>query len=291
MKVLIGSVVTSILVILFSGGSARADWYSDFCQNTWIPGYCKLPAAPSPPAKRNNKCVDSGKRGATARCLVPKQTKEYYVDQANRYFDSLDVSKTSYNAPNYHTRAVRWEWRPWLLLTGYYKYWMDWTASALRIADPSTVPTRICLAFPAQPFARCYVAMRYPNHQNNRPCHIYEEFTFNDEGKVTFVEAWSAVPNSRLPSDYKTDPWARSANARRLSTIMPGLGHKDGLVNLISNEMTNAARDPLVDDFRKRATNWESSEALEYIHRTDDVFVQGCGWNLPTAPRLAPLEQ
>jgi hypothetical protein len=286
MKIFISSIIVATLAI--SATNARADWYSDFCQATWVPGFCKLPAAPTPAANRSNKCTDSGKRGATSRCLGPKQTNAYYVEQANRYFDSLDVSKKSYIAPNYHARAVRWEWKPWLLLTGYYKYWMDWTASTLRSVDPSTVPGRICLAFSEQPFARCYVNMQYPNHQKNRPCYIYEEFTFDDAGKVTFVEAWSASPRSRLPSDYKTDPWAKLSSARRLSTIMPGLGHKDGLVNLISTEMTNAAKDSLVDDFRHRATNWEISEANEYIHRTNDVFVEGCDWAPKAAPRLAP---
>ena len=61
------------------------------------------------------------------------------------------------------------------------------TTEAAVALDPSTVPTRDCRAFSVQPFARCYVTFEY----KDGPCPIYEEFVFNDQGEMTFIEAWS----------------------------------------------------------------------------------------------------
>ena len=69
------------------------------------------------------------------------------------------------------------------------------TTNAALALDPSTVPVRDCRAFSVQPFARCYVTFEYAEGS----CPIYEEFVFNDQGEMTFIEAcraWKAVHGS-----------------------------------------------------------------------------------------------
>jgi hypothetical protein len=50
---------------------------------------------------------------ALATALTPQQPPEYYVEQANKYFDTLDTSADPNSAPNYSTLVARWELPPW----------------------------------------------------------------------------------------------------------------------------------------------------------------------------------
>ena len=127
-----------------------------------------------------NACRDEGTEGATAACLEPTLPPEHYVEQALLYFDTLDVDAPIENVPDYHPLVARWEWPPWLLLTGFGAEDMIDTGLSLRELDPSTVPERDCRFFETQPFARCYVVFEY----EEGPCPIYEEFTFDAEGRV-----------------------------------------------------------------------------------------------------------
>ena len=99
--------------------------------------------------------ADCGGDGATAACLAPSLPPEHYVDEALKYFDTLDVSADRSRIPDYHPQVARWEWPPWLLLTGYGADDMTATADVLRQIDPSAVPERDCRFFDVQPFARC----------------------------------------------------------------------------------------------------------------------------------------
>ena len=162
-------------------------------------------------------CADAGTRGATAGCLEPTQAPEYYVDQALAYFDTLDVDADPESVPDHHEDVARWEWPPWLLLTGFGRDTMITTSNLLRAGDPSTVPERDCRFFETQPFARCYVEFEY----ERGPCPIYEEFAFDDSGKMTFIEAWSDLDGLRPTAP--DDPWAESPDFERLSTRVPGL--------------------------------------------------------------------
>ena len=112
-------------------------------------------------------CLDEGTAGATATCLAPTQTPEFYVDEALKYFDTLDTSADRARIPRYSERVVRWEWPPWLLLTGYGAEAMTLTADVLRQVDPSTVPDRECRFFDTQPFARCYIVFEYEEGRGN----------------------------------------------------------------------------------------------------------------------------
>jgi hypothetical protein len=218
-------------------------------------------------------CLNVGTPGATARCLTPVHEPEYYVAQANAYFDTLDVAAPADSVPNYAPLVARWEWPPWLLLTGYGKQDMIEVSQGLKVLDPSTVPWRDCRFFPVQPFARCRVSFSYANG----PCPIYEEFTFNDAGEMTFIEAWSDLPELLPLADH--DPWGEADDVPRLATRIPGLGRTDGRIDLDSSWMVEAASaDPQIADFALRASDWWTWWLDAVNHAEADTFAQGCGW-------------
>jgi hypothetical protein len=221
-----------------------------------------------------NDCRNANTDGATPRCLAPTLDADYYVDQALKYFDTLDIDADRDRVPDYAPDVARWEWPPWLLLTGLGAEDMISTAGTLRNEDPSTVPVRDCRFFDKQPFARCYVEFVY----EEGPCPIYEEFTFNEAGQTTFIEAWSNLP-ALLPQG-EADAWAEASDYPRLATRIPGLGTPKGALDIRSQWMREAAdNDPDVADFAERATDWWGYwyDALE---KSDpDFFAQGCGWD------------
>ncbi len=220
-------------------------------------------------------CLNPGTDGATARCLTPTMPAEHYVEQALAYFDTLDIDADRSSVPDYAPFVARWEWPPWLLLTAFGADDMNSTADSLRTLDPSTVPERDCRYFDTQPFARCYIVFEYEEGR----CPIYEEFTFNDAGQVTFIEAWSDQPGM-LPMDRDADPWAESPDVPRLATRVPGLGTPDGTVALDTPWMEDASADDAdLADFALRASDWwrywfELVGSIE-----PDYFAVGCGWD------------
>ena len=195
------------------------------------------------------------------------------MEQALLYFDTLDIEAQRDRVPDYAPQVARWEWPPWLLLTGFGQQDMLEVSDTLRAYDPSTVPRRDCRAFSQQPFARCYVVFEY----EGGPCPIYEEFVFNDEGIITFIEAWSDLPGMR-PHDAD-DPWAESPGFPRLSSRIPGLGTPSGEIDLYGEWMRRAANeDEDVADFAERATDWWTFWYDELQSSPSDFFAQGCGW-------------
>lgn len=227
------------------------------------------------PVVVGDPCLNEGTDGATASCLKPTKSAAYYAEQASKYFDTLDTSADPNSVPNYSPLVVRWEWPPWLLLTGYSSDTMIKTAKLLKTLDPSTVPTRDCRGFDKQPFARCYVVFQY----GEGPCPIYEEFTFNDAGEMTFIEAWSDLPGLRPHPDGVEDKWGERNTLGRLSTRIPGLGSADGTVILTSEWMLESAKtDADVADYAKRAADWWTFWLDELNAADKDFFGQGCGW-------------
>ncbi len=226
------------------------------------------------PAIDPGACRDEGTPGATAACLSPTKSPEYYVEQGLKYFDTLDVDADPESVPNYSELVARWEWPPWLKLTGFDKETMISTSVALKQWDPSTVPVRDCRFFEVQPFCRCYISFDY----EGKACPIYEEFTFNDQGQMTFIEAWSDLPGF-LPQDPEQDPWAETAGYPRLSTRVPGLGNAEGLIDLSSEWMHEAeAQDPDVADFAMRARDQWRYWGQELKAAGEDLYERGCGW-------------
>lgn len=228
---------------------------------------------PPPPG-----CENEGTQGATAACLSPTKSAEYYVAQAEYYFDTLDTTAPEENVPTYHPQVARWEWPPWLLLTAYGDDPMIEGNALLKIIDPSTVPTRDCRFFETQPFARCYVDFVYEKDMS--PCPIYEEFTFNDAGEMTFIEAWSYLPG--LSPVTEADMWGEAEGFPRLANRVPGLGNPTGTIDLQGPYMTQAAAaDPDVADFAMRAEDWQLWWQDAYANADPDFFEIGCGWMIP----------
>ena len=206
--------------------------------------------------------------------LSPTQSEAYYIDQANRYFDALDESADPDSLPTYSLLVARWEWPPWLWLTGYGAEQMEALDDAVKKITPATIPARDCRAFGVQPFARCRESFEYEEGS----CPIYEEFTFNDQGEITFIEAWSDLPGLLPMADPTGDLWGEG-DVHRLSTKLPGLGNETGLIDIYSDGMARAAeRDPEIADFVSRADYFWPSWFDAYDAAGDDLFARGCGW-------------
>lgn len=211
---------------------------------------------------------------ATSTALRPTRPPEYYVAQANLYFDTLDTRADPMRVPNYSALVARWEWPPWYLLTGWEREGIIAQTRLALFAEPSTVPTRDCRAFAAQPFARCRVSFTYARGS----CPIYEEFTFNDQGEMTFIEAWSDQPGMR-PTEDPADPWAEAPGIRRLSTRVPGLGNPTGRIDPTAPWTAEVARrDPDVADLMRRAQSFTTSWLQAFRDAGRNAFPRGCGW-------------
>jgi hypothetical protein len=221
--------------------------------------------------------------GALASCLSPTQTAEYYASWSSAYFDTMDYRVELDDWPPYGETVARWEWPPWLLLTAYTRENIEATDTLLQ-AFPSIVEERDCRGFDTQPFGRCRVVFYYDSHEG-LGCPIYEEFTFNDAGEITFIEAWSDQPALRPMAD--DDPWAQAldgtngeaSDVARLSGRIPGLGTTTGTIDLDSDAMVAAvAADADVADFDARARDWYATWLAEYSASDETMWSTGCGW-------------
>ncbi len=224
----------------------------------------------------SNPCAGDG---ALSACSEPTQPSTFYVDQALRYFDSYDATSDPESRPTYAEGVLRWEWPPWLLLTGSGRELIETVDELVLRTTPSTVPTRDCRAFDEQPFARCRVSFMY----EGGPCAIYEEFTFNDAGEITFIEAWSDQPGYLPMDDPETDPWGEGAGVSRLSTRVPGLGTATGHVDAQSEAMqAAAATDEDVAELARRMQSFWTSWIREFnaigAGSENDIYGPGCGW-------------
>jgi hypothetical protein len=147
--------------------------------------------------------------------------------------------------PRYSPLVVRYEFPPWLLTTGYGVQTMRNVDELLRFyaTDYKSIE---CRSFDTQPFGRCHVVFLYGKDDPKTPqddrteCPIYEEFTFNDQGQITFIEAWTDH-DGYLPMD-PSDYWAEGENVKRLSTSIPGLGNAQGKIDPNSQAMAQAAK-------------------------------------------------
>jgi len=212
---------------------------------------------------------------ALAACSSPTQSPEYYASISSAYFDTMDYRVALESWPPYAETVARWEWPPWLKLTAYGREDIE-ASDTLLTFYPSIVEDRDCRGFDTQPFGRCRVTFYYDDH-DGRPCPIYEEFTFNDAGEVTWIEAWSDLPGY-LPMD-DADEWAEGGGVNRLSARIPGLGGASGRIDLDSEAMAAAeAEDADVADFVWRARDWQAAWIEETLAAGDGIWEEGCGW-------------
>jgi hypothetical protein len=223
-------------------------------------------------------CSADNGAAALAECLTPTQTPSYYILQGNKYFDALDRSAPDASQPIYAENVARWEWPPWLKLTGYTRTQMQGTDKLVKTQAPAVVSHRDCRYFAVQPFCRCRVSFDYDNQGGGKGCAIYEEFVFNDAGEITFVEAWSDLPG-RLPFTDKADLWGEGPGVHRMSAKIPGLGKADGKIDPAGAAMALAAsQDAEIADFAARARDFWASWLDENSKAGPDYFKAGCGW-------------
>jgi len=181
-----------------------------------------------------------------ARDLKPAFPPEYYAEQSNRYFNTLDTYAFEEPKPAFSSHVIRWEWPPWLFLTGHKDHWMAF--DALLPLFPTRVINRDCRGFEVQPFGRCRVTFHYI--WADAYVDIYQEFTFNAAGEITFIEAWTDEDGYR-PMNPALDYWAQSPAVSRLSTRVPGLGRPDGRYQM-DQLRTLAEDDPALQDLHAR---------------------------------------
>ncbi len=171
-----------------------------------------------------------------------------------------------------------WPLTPWLKLTGYTRTQMEGTDKLVKSQAPAIVSHRDCRAFSVQPFSRCRVSFDYDNQGNGKGCPIYEEFTFNDQGEITFIEAWSDAPGY-LPMADTTDVWGEGSGVHRMSTKIPGLGSATGKIDPEGTWLAQAASvDPEIADFVARAKDFWPAWIDENNKAGPDYFKLGCGW-------------
>ncbi len=223
---------------------------------------------------KGDPCTVGGGAGALSTCRLPQQDPEYYVEQGLLYFDTLETGVDPSIRPEYADWVARWEWPPWLKLTGYGREDMEMADAIIRLL-PTEVPERDCRAFAVAPFTRCRVNFYYEDY-GDQPCPIYEEFTFNDAGQITFIEAWTDDP-AFLPMADLEDSWGEG-QTNRLSTRLPGLGNVEGKIDLDSPWMADAvAADADIADFVRRARDFYATWIEEYSS-AGDAFARGCGF-------------
>lgn len=223
-------------------------------------------------------CLATSEADRLSFCVMPQHSETYYVEQSMLYFNTMDTAEDRDRGPNYSEWVARWEWPPWLKLTAFGREHLVAGDLLLR-RFPSTIPQRECRAFDTNPFGRCKVTFYYEAH-DGRGCPIYEEFTFNSAGEMTFVEAWSDL-DGRRPMDPSSDPWAEGPGIQRMSTKLPGLGNATGAIALDSPAMAAAeAADPEIHDFVERALNYYDRWLAELeASGGDAMWSTGCGWD------------
>ncbi|MEL6107398.1 MAG: hypothetical protein AAFU85_15265 [Planctomycetota bacterium] len=168
---------------------------------------------------------------ALSTVLSPQFPDDYYRQQCSLYFDTLASNRSDFLIPEYSEGVVRWEWPPWLLLTGKGKANMI-ALDILLKAYPTKVPIaeREFKVFNKQPFGRSRVTF-YFGADGKDVVKIYEEFTFNDRGQMTFIEAWSDEDGLLPMPSKERDPWGEGDGVNRLSTAIPGLGSASSAID------------------------------------------------------------
>ena len=195
--------------------------------------------------------------------LIPQFPKSFYMEQTDAYFDSLDTSKKK-GRPRYSPTIARWEWPPWLILTAFKRENIHIIDGAIREAGPCICVNRNHKYFEQNPFIRSVITFYYGKNdieKKNNSLQIYEEFTFNDYGEITFIEAWYDHPYLDLLPELDPEGWPINQNdIKRLSPQIPGLGNPDGLIDIYSDEMISVANtNQIVADFCLRAKSFDAA--------------------------------
>lgn len=172
------------------------------------------------------ECLPSacGTTHALSTCVQPTKGEEYYVGQALNYFAQLDPTQEKRDKALLSKGFLRFEWAPWTLFNGYadkLTHMVDAVDGKIGSFFPTSPEHRICTFHETNPFVRCSLIMwsHYDDPRTEKApvsdalkgkagCGIYQEFTFDQEGRISFTEVNSVT----LPKQT------------RLSTRVPGLG-------------------------------------------------------------------
>jgi len=202
---------------------------------------------------------------ATSTQLFPGKPAGYYADQGVKYFRTMESSVSRKVKPDYAKLVIRYEWHPWLLLTGYKRANLINSDNLLKLYK-TKYDTIDCKAFNKEPFCRCHVVFNYDGTR----IPIYEEFTFNPQGEITFIEAWSDYP-SLIPM-HPNDYWALADSVNRLSTRIPGLGNATGCIKPNAAFTKRAAsHDPLLADLLNRLKHPITTYVKELIKQRKQI--------------------
>ena len=171
--------------------------------------------------------------------LSPNQPADFYIARADAYFNLISGKDhqgknlpSNFLKPEYSKFMVRWEWEPWLLLTGKNSGWSEeWELidSAIALTLPNSISDRKYRFSTLNPFVRAVVDIKFGG--SNQVLRIYEEFTFNTVGEITFMEAWSYDDPALCMDAFHSNVtfknnihWPERSSIYRLSTLIPGLG-------------------------------------------------------------------
>lgn len=188
--------------------------------------------------------------------LTPKFIGKYYIRQCDVYFNSLEP-KYQFFKPNYSKKICRWEWPSSVFLTGYGCKTVHSIDTILR-TYPCLCIEREHRFFKQQPFARSIVTFHYGNDAKTKmkPTRMYFEFTFNDQGQITFIESWLARQGEQLPL-FRNDGWP-TGEFYRISTLIPGLGNRQGNIDINSAVMyISGTGDAKVAELRNGAFDFQ----------------------------------
>ena len=202
--------------------------------------------------------------------VVPNKDESYYINQANTYFSFLETTSKDHIEPNYSPSLIRWEWEPWLILTGLNDERTLIIDSLIRETGKCECLDRELVFYNTNPFVRCRVTFYYG--ENKTPIKIYEEFTFDGSGNISFIEAWYDVEDNKLQiPEREFDGWPKFCSVKRLSNLIPGYNKTDFILVLESSEMISQAE--LYDDvknFKSRAEKFAVSLFAELVEQIID---------------------
>lgn len=247
------------------------------------------------PLEKTPKAPDADINGLSTR-FTPNKPKDVYLNQAQTYFNFLVTNLDVHVNPDYSFGLIRWEWPPWLVLTGLGSHSTLKIDENIRKGGPCLCPNQEHRFFDQNPFVRSRITFYYgktaeeDSKTGTNAIHIYEEFTFNSFGQITFIEAWWDNPeNLNLPKTLgkgwctwpqlpprESDGWP-PLEINRMSSKIPGLGC--GRRSMLSSDSLKEAakKDPYVKEFRER---------LE--HFAGEIMVTGAEQTLANIMGLRP---
>lgn len=232
--------------------------------------------------------------------------KEYYIEQAHLYFDLIAGTKDrSLTQLFYSNWLIRYEWEPWLMLTAQ-NNGVD-TAKLIDSLEPEAIPCEVPMEqryvrfYTTNPFVRMMIRIYWPDRTSDIVTWIYEEFSFDRNNDICFIEAWSypestlsrgggkgyvienqndpLLPSDKaIPSDLTDEEsnfcWPDQDRIYRMATHVPGLGDADCKPKILKEGQDSFLEsltelNPEIEDAIQYDSNPEFLRAFVEKYRTD----------------------